>query len=258
MSENKTMDAKTFLTGSNLHSDSSEVVRLQHKLNDVIKEANQFTYIVTHDLQAPLRMVTGFLDLLERKYNDQLDAGARQYIGYAVKGSMKMKDLIFDLLEYSRLSSVVHTFETVKLDEVLQSAMEKLKDSIEQTGAEITSENLPALYGSKKMLEQLFVHILGNSIKFKSDQTPRIHIQSGNEDGCCKIDVTDNGIGIDPSFFERIFIIFKKLHPEEAGYGGTGTGLAVCKKIAELHQGTIEVISAPGQGSTFRVSIPHV
>ena len=239
-----------------LQQDGDEAELLRDKLAALTKETNQFTYIITHDLQAPLRMVTGFLELLEKKYADKLDAGAKQYIDYAVKGSVKMRKLIFDLLEYSRLNTVVHEFEELSLGEVLKDVNEKLEPVIVQTATIITADELPVVRGDKKLMEQLLMQLLDNAIKFRGEETPQISIRAHKEGGFWKISVSDNGLGIDPAFSEKIFMIFRRLQTDEAKYPGTGTGLAICKKIAELHGGMTGVESAPGKGSTFWFSLP--
>jgi light-regulated signal transduction histidine kinase (bacteriophytochrome) len=234
----------------------SEVDILRSRLAELTRETNQFTYIITHDLQAPLRMVAGFLELLEKKYGDKLDDGGKQYIEYAVKGSQKMKTLIFDLLEYSRLSSIVHEHEEIDMNELLKEVKDKMSPAIERTGAHIITEELPKVKGSRKQLSQLMEELLTNALKFNKSSVPQISIGAERTDEFWKISITDNGIGIDPAFFERIFIIFKRLHADESIYTGTGTGLAICKKIAELHGGTIQVSSEPGKGSTFYFKLP--
>lgn len=234
----------------------SEVEILKNKLAELTKETNQFTYIVSHDLQAPLRMVAGFLELLEKKYGDKLDEGGKQYIGYAVKGALKMKTLLFDLLEYSRLNSVAQEHENVDMNELLREVREKMPVEIWRNGTTITAAVLPMVKGSRNQLSQLLEELLTNAIKFNNSPAPGISVGAERMDGYCKISVTDNGIGIDPAFFERIFIIFKRLHADDSIYKGTGTGLAVCKKIAELHNGTIGLNSQPGKGSTFYFTLP--
>ncbi len=244
-------------------SKNREIEELKNKLENITKEMNQFTYIVSHDLQAPLRTIAGFLDLLERRYADKLDDAARQYIDFAVKGAFKMKDLVFNLLEYSRLSSVALEFTDVDLNVILQETKEKLSTVIEETGAIITASHLPLVRANKKQMGQLFEHLLGNAIKFRSPAVPEINITLKNENagrpdrqGFWVFAIEDNGIGIDPAFFEKIFIIFRKLNTDEVKYGGTGIGLAVCKKIVELHGGTIWVESAVDKGSTFYFTLP--
>ena len=246
-----------------LENKNQDIEALENKLAEQAKEMNQFTYIVSHDLQAPLRMVTGFLELLEKKYGDKLDDSAKQYIGYAVKGATKMKSLIFDLLEYSRLSSVVKEYEAVDLNIVVNEVKEKFQADIENTGAIITTAKLPVVMANKSQMEQLFYHLLGNALKFRSTAIPEINITLKEENACLPdrqrrwvIGVNDNGIGMDPAFSEKIFIVFRRLHTDDSKYGGTGIGLALCKKITELHGGTIWVESAIDKGSTFYFTLP--
>jgi light-regulated signal transduction histidine kinase (bacteriophytochrome) len=248
------IDGPAILDGSN-HKDN-ELMMIQKKMDELVKETNQFTYIITHDLQAPLRMVTGFLELLEKKYADKLDAGGKQYIEYAMKGSLKMKELVFDLLDYSRLSSVAYEFGETDLNEILNTAKEKLIPGFDHKKIIISHDKLPIVGGSSKLLVQLFSQLISNAIKFNNNATIEICIEANRTDSGWRIAVTDNGIGIDPAYFDKIFQVFRKLHTDEAGYKGTGIGLAICKKIVELHNGTIEVSSQPGMGSTFILFIP--
>ena len=229
---------------------------LKNKLAELQREMNQFAYIVSHDLQTPLRTITGFVELLERKYGDKLDAAAKQYIGFAVNGASRMKKLIFDLLEYSRLSSVAQELTDVDLNRVVQEVKEKLLPMIEQTRAVVTCEQLPVVKADKKQMEQLFQHLIGNALKFNGTDVPEIKIISKKENSFWVINVKDNGIGIDPAFFEKIFIIFRRLYADEVKYSGTGIGLAICKKIIELHAGTIWVESAVDKGSIFYFTLP--
>lgn len=250
--------AKLKIEMSNLHPVPVTTAReeeLSNKLAELTKEMNQFSYIVSHDLQAPLRTVTGFLELLVKRYSDKLDDSAKQYIEYAVKGAVKMKDLIFDLLEYSRLNNAMSLAE-VDLNAALEESKEKLSAAIEESGAVIRADKLPLITGDKKQLVQMLGHLLQNALKFRSAAIPEIDIILKEEKGYLKIGIKDNGIGIDPAYHEKIFIIFRRLHTDEVKYPGTGTGLAVCKKIAELHGGTIGVESEIGRGSTFWLTLP--
>jgi light-regulated signal transduction histidine kinase (bacteriophytochrome) len=235
-----------------------ENVLLRNKLEEQGKEMNQFTYIVSHDLQAPLRMVTGFLELLEKKYGDQLDGSAKQYIDFAVKGAVKLKNLVFDLLEYSRLNAVNSEIAEVDLNDIMIEIKEKYQPVIEETEAVISIDHLPAVMANKKQMGQLFEHLIGNALKFRSMAAPEINITLKKENGFWLIGIKDNGIGIDPAFSEKIFIIFRRLHHDEAKYCGTGIGLAVCKKIVELQNGTIWVESEADKGSTFYFTLPVV
>lgn len=239
-----------------LKNKDQQIEELSNKLADLTKEMNQFTYIVSHDLQAPLRTVTGFLELLEKRYGDKLDESAKQYIGYAVNGAVKMKNLIFGLLEYSRLSSAAKEFEKVDMNVVMQEVKEKFQSAIEESGAQVTVSHLPVVMADKAQIEQLMQHLLENALKFRSTAVPEIGITLKKENDFWVIAVKDNGIGIDPAFSEKIFIIFRRLHTDDAKYGGTGIGLAVCKKITELHGGTIWVESAVDKGSTFYFTLP--
>ncbi len=253
--EPMTVQTGTAVNGYNQYAGENTLLR--QKLEELTKDTNHFTYIVTHDLQAPLRMVTGFLDLLSKKYADKLDAGAKQYIEYAVKGSLKMKELVFDLLEYSRLNTTEHEYGIVNMNDVLSEALEKLKPEIAVAGAVVTVDELPELHGCKKMLLQCMVHLVDNALKFRKKDVPSVvHIFSEQQEGFVGITVSDNGMGIETQFFDKIFVIFRRLHTDEAGYIGTGTGLAVCKKIAELHEGRIEVSSEIEKGSRFTLFIP--
>ncbi len=237
-------------------NESYEKELLSSKLAELTKEMNQFTYIVSHDLQAPLRMVTGFLELLEKKYGDKLDESAKQYIDFAVRGAAKMKKLIFDLLEYSRLSTVVKEYAEVDLNEIIQEVKEKFLPVIQETGAVFTVTHLPVIVADRAQMIQLFEHLIGNALKFCNTESPEISITLNNENGSSSIAVKDNGVGIDSAFTEKIFIVFRRLYSDETKYSGTGIGLAICKKVAELHGGTIRVESEVGKGSIFYVTLP--
>ncbi len=240
-----------------LENCNREKEELKNKLAALNSEMNQFTYIVSHDLQAPLRMVTGFMELLEKKYGDKIDESAKQYIDFAVKGAVKMKSLVVDLLEYSRLSSVVKEYTAVNLNEIVQEVREKLLPAIEETGAIITADHLPVVMADRVQMLKLFEQLFGNALKFRGSTAPEITITFRKDNNFWEIAVNDNGIGIDPAFSEKIFIIFRRLHNDDATYGGTGIGLAICKKIAALHGGAIWVESPGDKGSTFFFTLPE-
>lgn len=247
---------ETILSGKNVQAaDAGVIGELNRKMAELIKETNQFTYIVTHDLQAPLRMISGFLELIEKRYAGQLDEAGKQYIGYAMKGSAKMKSLIFDLLEYSRLSSVEHVFEQTDLNEILKTVTAEMMPEITRTGVLIGSGPLPVLQSDKKLMTLLFRHLLDNAVKFRNAEMPEIKIAAENHNGSWELTFQDNGIGIDNAFLEKIFVIFRRLQTDESKYPGTGTGLAVCKKIAEIHGGFIRAESVPGEGTVIRVRL---
>lgn len=234
-----------------------ELDTCRKELADITKELNQFAYIVSHDLQAPLRMVTGFIDLLVKKYDSQLDEQGRMYIGYAAKGADKMKRLIFDLLDYSRLNTVEEDFVWTDFGEIVKEVLEKMEPALSDAGVEVTVGSLPHLSLKRKQALQLTTQLLDNALKFRCQEQPRIRIHAHKEGQSWKIGFTDNGIGIDEAYQEKIFVIFRRLYADEEKYRGTGIGLALCKKICEIHHGNIQVESAPGKGSTFWVILPE-
>jgi light-regulated signal transduction histidine kinase (bacteriophytochrome) len=236
---------------------SRENEELRNKLAGLTAEMNQFTYIVSHDLQAPLRTITGFLELLVRRYGDKLDDAAKNYIDFAVNGTAKMKNLIFDLLEYSRLSTDTTEVTEVDLDLVMRETIKKFEPVIKECNAEITIGHLPVVMAKKIQMEQLFQHHIDNSLKFHTNTKPEITITAKKESKFWKIDIEDNGVGIDSAYFEKIFIIFRRLYADETKYSGRGFGLAACKKIVELHGGSICVASTEGKGSIFSFTLPE-
>ncbi|MGV9557663.1 sensor histidine kinase [Streptomyces sp. NPDC003522] len=204
-------------------------------------ELEQFAYVASHDLQEPLRKVSSFTQLLQRRYGGRLDDRADQYIDYAVDGANRMQTLINDLLDFSRVGRVHHELRSVDLDSVLEQTLSTLSVSIEETGASITHDPLPSLIADRTQMGMLWQNLIGNAVKFhRPDRTPEIHVSAVREDSLWRFSVTDNGIGIDPEYAEKVFVIFQRLHTREA-YNGSGIGLAMCKKIVEFHGGTIHV-----------------
>jgi light-regulated signal transduction histidine kinase (bacteriophytochrome) len=192
---------------------------------------------------------------LAREYKDKLDAEAQEYIGYAVEGAKRMQVLINQLLNYSRLGARRKPFEPVDCQKIYEAVVANLKIAIEETGAVLTSGPLPTVMGDDVQLLQVFQNLLANAIKFQRENRPQVHVSAEQKEGEWKFGVRDNGIGIDPKQFERLFGIFQRLHSREE-YSGTGMGLAICKKIVEQHGGRIWVESEPGKGSTFYFTIP--
>jgi PAS domain S-box-containing protein len=219
------------------------------------EDLEQFASIASHDLKEPLRMVSNYLQLLERRYSAKLDAEARQFIGFAVGGAQRMRQLVEDLLEYSRVSTRGKPLVPVNSSEVLRAVRENLKLAIAERGACLTQdEGMPVVLADGTQLAQVFQNLIENALKFRGAETPRIHVGATHENGRWIFAVSDNGIGIEEKFFERIFEIFQRLHTTQE-YEGTGIGLAVCKKIVERHGGRIWVESTRGKGTTFRFTL---
>jgi signal transduction histidine kinase/CHASE3 domain sensor protein len=219
-------------------------------------ELEQFAYVASHDLQEPLRMVASYTQLLARRYRGRLDADADEFIDFAVDGASRMQNLIEDLLSFSRVGTRGRPFEQVSGELVLDQALSQLRVTIEENGAEVTHGPLPSVVGDASQLTQLLQNLIGNAIKFRGREPPRVHVSARPEGQDWVFSVQDNGIGIDPQFRERIFVIFQRLH-SRSRYPGTGIGLAICKKIAERHGGRIWVESKPGQGATFLFTLPQ-
>jgi PAS domain S-box-containing protein len=234
-------------------------VALQTQKQDLARsndELQQFAYVASHDLQEPLRMITSYLELLERRYKGQLDAKADKFIAYAVDGATRMQTLINDLLSYSRVGTQGQPFKSVDCEKIIRDVLSNLKLRIAQSNAIITHDSLPQVNAEPSQLTQLFQNLISNAIKFKREDPPKIHVGVKYTDGKWLFSVRDNGMGIDTQYLDQIFIIFQRLH-SRTEYPGTGIGLAVCKKIVERHEGTLWVESQLGQGSTFSFTLPH-
>jgi len=233
-----------------------ELHRTAAELRRSNEELEQFAYIASHDLQEPLRMVASYTQLLERRYAAQLDDVAREFIAYAVDGARRMQEFITGLLRYSRVGTEQRVLEEVHLGEVYETAIANLRVAIEESGAKVAADALPVVRGDPRQLTQLFQNLIGNALKFrKPGQPPEIHVRAGLEGGNWRISISDNGIGLDPRFSERVFTIFQRLHTRDE-YEGTGLGLAICKKIVERHGGRIWVESREGEGATFFFTLP--
>jgi PAS domain S-box-containing protein len=219
------------------------------------KDLEQFAYIASHDLQEPLRAVAGFMGILKKKYQDKLDDDARKYIDYAVEGAERMQALINGLLAYSRVGTRGGDLKPMSMQTAFYAAINNLQVAIGESKAVITHDELPDITGDAAQMTQLQQNLIANAIKFCGKGLPEIHLMARHEDQHWVFGVRDNGIGIETEYFERIFLIFQRLHTRNQ-YPGTGIGLALCKKIVERHAGRIWVESAPGCGSTFYFTIP--
>jgi PAS domain S-box-containing protein len=231
---------------------------LERKARDLARsneELQQFAYVASHDLQEPLRMISSYTQLLGRRYDDKLDDDAREFMGFIVDGAARMKQLIEDLLAYSRVGTRGHELAPTDCNGALQTALSNLRASVESSGAAVTHDSLPVAMADDSQLPQLFQNLIGNAIKFRGAAAPRIHVSARDLGSAWRIDVSDNGIGLEAQYAERIFLMFQRLH-SRAEYPGTGIGLAICKKIVERHGGRIGVESEPGRGSTFHFTLP--
>jgi signal transduction histidine kinase len=217
-------------------------------------ELQQFAYVASHDLQEPLRTISSFTQLLAKRYQNKLDEKAGEFINYAVDGCKRMQTLINDLLAFSRVGTQGKPLARVSCDAALDRVLKALKMAIQDSGAVITRESLPVVLADEIQLCQLFQNLVGNAIKFRNSEIPRIHVFAERHGTGWKIAVRDNGIGVSPEHGDRIFVIFQRLHTRTQ-YPGTGIGLAICKKIAERHGGRIWVEPSPEGGSTFWFTI---
>jgi light-regulated signal transduction histidine kinase (bacteriophytochrome) len=218
------------------------------------QELEQFAYVASHDLQEPLRAVNSYAQLLARKYQGNLDAKADKYLGYIMEGATRMQQLINDLLEFSRVGTRGKELKLNDGEAVISQVLDNLKFAIAQSQAVVTYDSLPTVMADETQLIQLFQNLISNAIKFRREEPPHIHISAVQGETEWVFSVCDNGIGMEPEYFDRIFVIFQRLH-SRAEYPGTGIGLAVCKKIVERHGGRIWVESTLGVGTTFHFTL---
>jgi PAS domain S-box-containing protein len=219
-------------------------------------DLEQFAYMASHDLQEPLRMIGSYLELLGLEYSERLDDEAREYIAYAVDGAVRMKCLINDLLAYSRVGTQGKPMQPTSVSSLLAEVLADLQLLITETNAVITSDSLPTVSADGSQLRLVLQNLIGNAIKFRGAEAPRVHISAAEVDGEWRFSIHDNGIGIKTKHTERIFVIFQQLHGKNK-YGGTGIGLSTCKRVVERHGGRIWVESEPGTSSTFFFTLPH-
>ncbi len=221
------------------------------------EELGHFAYVASHDLQEPLRAISGCVQLLQRRYEGQLDARADQFIGHAVDGAQRMQTLINDLLAYSRVGTRDQKFAPVEVENLITQVKRSLSTQIAESGAQITQDALPTIQGDTRQLEQVWQNFVSNALKFRGEAAPQIHLGATRDEADTGwiFSVSDQGPGIEPQYFERIWVMFQRLHTRSE-YPGTGIGLAICKKIIERHGGSVSVESEFGHGTTFRFSVP--
>jgi signal transduction histidine kinase len=254
--ENHLLVEKLYRQNEALEKMVAERTLALQRSNDELKS---FAYIASHDLQEPLRTITSYLQLIEMVYTDKLDDEGRQFIQFAVDGAKRMKELISDVLIYSRLETGAEKFTQVDFQNVVNEVLKSLDATITETAASISADPLPKLRADRRLILQLFQNLISNAIKYRGERPPEIHITVTQQVTKQKKEwlfaVRDNGIGIEPQYLEQIFVVFRRLHGQ-GKYEGTGIGLAVCKKAVELHNGRIWAESEPGKGSTFYFTIP--
>jgi PAS domain S-box-containing protein len=249
---------KWFGTSTDIHEQKVTEEKLKQSLNDLEssnRDLEQFAYIASHDLQEPIRMIKSYSQLFERKYMNTLDETAAGYLNYISDGASRMHQLVSDLLQYSRITTKVLPYEIVDCSVVIGEVLEDLKLIIHEEDAIIDIGKLPVLKGDRTQIRQLFQNFIQNAIKFRSEKRPEVKIISKKLDGFWQFTIKDNGIGIKSEYFEKIFVIFQRLH-EKDRYPGTGIGLSLCKKIVERHGGEIHVESELGSGTAFTFTLP--
>jgi PAS domain S-box-containing protein len=233
---------------------------LSRKTADLVRsnqDLEQFAYIASHDLQEPLRTITRFVQLLQKRYHGKLDQDAEEFIDFIVGGTKRMQQLIDDLLTYSRVNTMKEPPRLMNSEDALKTAMQNLKYVLDEAKGTVRYEKMPSIVADERQMTQVFQNVIGNALKFHGKDAPQIEISAFMKENDWIFSVRDNGIGIDPKYKDRIFEIFQRLHAHDE-YSGTGIGLAIAKKIVERHDGRIWVDSEPGAGSTFYFTIPAV
>ncbi|SFF77141.1 PAS domain S-box-containing protein [Halopelagius inordinatus] len=235
--------------------DVTERKETKRRLEESNERLEQFAYAASHDLQEPLRMVSSYLSLVDRRYGEELDDDAAEFIEYAVDGAERMRDMIDALLTYSRVEMRGDDFDRIDLETLLEDVQKNLELKIEETEAEVTVESLPRVHGDRGQLQQVFQNLLSNALEYSGDARPRVHVSATRRGSEWALTVRDEGIGIDPKHADRIFEVFQRLHTRDE-HPGTGIGLALCRRIVERHGGRIWADSESGEGSAFRFTLP--
>lgn len=243
-------------TKNSLTRSAKELARAVAELERRNRELDEFVNTVAHDLNAPVRTVINFCELLQRRCSDQLDEQGQQYLGFVVESAQQMQRLINDLREYAQVTHKRHQLKPVDCELVLTAAKANLRTQIEETRAEVTHDPLPTVRGDVTQLTQVFQNLIGNAIKYLDGRAPKVHVSAKSKADQWRFSVRDNGIGIERKNTRRIFRMFGRLHAGESEYKGTGVGLAICKNVVERHGGRIGVESKLGEGSEFWFTIP--
>ncbi len=247
----------TYYAEQELRKSKEELESLNEELTRSNRELEEFAYVASHDLQEPLRMVSQFTKMLERKFSDKVDEDAARYIQYSVEAAKRMQIMINDLLQYSRVTTASEDVQNIDANELVQRAKDMLSLRIEKENGKIISTHLPNIECVPSLVERLFINLIDNSLKYRSEQSPEISISCKTSNGFHVFSFKDNGIGIDENFADKIFVIFQRLHKKE-DYSGTGIGLAICKRIIERHGGSIWLESGTNkeEGAHFKFTIP--
>ena len=248
--------AELIIANKELAFQNGEKVKRAKELENANRDLEQFAYVASHDLQEPLRMISSYTQLLERKYKDKLDQDATDYIQFVVNGAIRMQKLLNDLLEFSKINSHAKMSEQVSMSTPLGQAISNLQSLIADNNALITNDDLPVITADDSQVMRLFQNLIGNAIKFKKKtELPKIHISCTRQKNMYQFSVADNGIGMEMQYHDRVFTIFQRLHSVKH-YPGTGIGLSICKRIVERHGGTIWFESIVNEGTTFYFTIP--
>jgi signal transduction histidine kinase len=248
----KTKELK--IQSKNLKMLNSELEKRSSELSRINQELEKFAYVASHDMQEPLRTITSYIQLLENKLNPVLDEESKEFMGFVVNASLRMRSIIVDLLEYSRINKADKNFDRVDCSDVLRSVTDNLQKTIQDNKAKIDFNALPVLNANYNQMVQLFQNLIGNAIKFKGAEDPVVRISFKELEGHYLFTVEDNGIGIEQKYANKIFEVFQRLHTSDQ-YPGTGIGLAICMKIVEIHDGRIWMTSELGQGTRFYFTI---